>query len=111
MIILLISIHFITYHLKLFFRNSEVVESNFQQNLQMFHNSKDISQTSTSSSSVTSHPPIIPITKSKTSQQKPSQKAYNCPQSPLSKMKVHTSSSFPNGNNLLFHNMTINHDQ
>lgn len=97
--------------MKLFFRNSEVVESNFRQNLQTFYNSKDMSQTSTSSSSVTSHPPIIPSAKSKTSQQKPSQKVYNCPQSPLSKMKVHTSSYFPNGNSMLFHNMTISHDQ
>lgn len=32
--------------------------------------------------------------------QKPVPKEYNCPQSPLSKMKVHTSSSFSNGNNV-----------
>lgn len=83
-----------------FRKSEEVIEDNFRQRLHTFHNQKDISQTSTSSSSVTSHPPIISNIKDKTLLQKPVPKLYNCPQSPLSKMKVHTNSSFSNGINV-----------
>lgn len=76
------------------------MEDNFRQNLHTFYNSKDISQTSTSSSSVTSHPPILSNTKERLLQQKTSPKAFNCPESPLSKMKVHSNSYFSNGNNV-----------
>jgi len=82
-------------------KTEEVVKDNFRQNLPTFINSKDISQTSTSSSSIASHPPIISNIKDKILLQKPTTNLYNCPQSPLSKMKVHSNSSFSNGNNII----------
>lgn len=84
-------------------RNSEEIhDNNFRQNVRGFHNSKDISQTSTSSSSATSHPPVVLQVKDRTLLQKPIPTEHsNCPQSPLSKMKVHKNSSCSNGNNLI----------
>lgn len=90
---------FLKYNTYVFFRKTEEIsEDNFRQKLHTFYNPKDTSQTSTSSSSVTSHPPIISNIKDKILLQKPTSKLYNCPQSPLSKMKVHTDSSLSNGN-------------
>jgi len=68
------------------------------QKKQTFYNPKDISQTSTSSSSITSHPPIASNMKDKILLQKPTPKLYNRPESPLSTMKVHKNSSFSKGN-------------
>ncbi|VVC24664.1 Hypothetical protein CINCED_3A004663 [Cinara cedri] len=74
----------------------ETIEDNFQYKLRTLYNPKDNSQTSTSSSSVTSHPPIISNIKEKLLLHKPPPKFYNCPESPLSKMKIHPNSSFSN---------------
>ncbi|CAH1714206.1 unnamed protein product [Aphis gossypii] len=73
-------------------KSEEIID--VQKKQTTFYNPKDISQTSTSSSSVTSHPPIVSNIKDKILLQKPTLKSYNCPQSPLSKMKVHKNSSF-----------------
>lgn len=82
------------------YRKSEEIIG-VQKKQTTFYNPKDISQTSTSSSSVTSHPPIVSNIKDKILLQKPTLKSYNCPQSPLSKMKVHKNSSFSKGNNII----------
>jgi len=80
-------------------KSEEIIHGQKKQTT--FYNPKDISQTSTSSSSVTSHPPLVSTIKEKILLQKPTPKLYNCPESPLSKMKVHKNSSFSKGNNII----------
>lgn len=85
-------------HYAYFYRKSEeIIEEHFRPKLHTFYNPKDMSQTSTSSSSATSQPPISLNIKDKKLFQKHAPKFYNCPESPLSKMKVHKNSSFSNG--------------